>query len=73
MDLADRIREIDKALSQNYSTTLSTNQVCEVLGTHPKTVQSYVRDRRIKASRIGKNYRYLREEVAKFMAYSEND
>ncbi len=73
MDLAERVTQIDKVLKQDgHGTTLSTNEVCKVLGNHPKTVQAYVRDKRIKASRVGKNYRYLREEVARFMAYSED-
>ncbi len=73
MDLLKRVREIDAELARSHkNSTLSTSEVSKILGVHPKTTQSYVRDKRIKASRVGKRYRYLREEVARFLAYSEN-
>ena len=42
----------------------SIDQVAEVLGLHVRTVRSYVREGRLKAVRIGKQYRIAREDLA---------
>jgi excisionase family DNA binding protein len=42
---------------------LSVEQVAERLGLHVKTVRGYVRDGRLRATRIGKQYRITREDL----------
>ncbi len=44
----------------------SVEQVADLLGLHVKTVRSYVRDGRLKAVRIGKQYRIAREDLEAF-------
>ena len=44
----------------------SVGQVAQLLGLHVKTVRSYVRDGRLKAVRIGKQYRITREDLEAF-------
>jgi excisionase family DNA binding protein len=39
-------------------------QVADLLGLHVRTVRSYVREGRLKAVRIGKQYRIAREDLA---------
>jgi excisionase family DNA binding protein len=41
----------------------SVEQVAELLGLHVKTVRTYVREGRLKAVRIGKQYRIAREDL----------
>ena len=41
----------------------SLEQVAELLGLHVRTVRSYVRNGRLKAVRIGKQYRVAREDL----------
>src|ERR1700694_4259582 len=41
----------------------SVHQVAERLGLHVRTVRNYVRDGRLKAVRIGKQYRIAREHL----------
>jgi excisionase family DNA binding protein len=41
----------------------SVEQVAALLGLHVKTVRAYVRDGRLKAVRIGKQYRIMREDL----------
>jgi len=41
----------------------SVYQVADLLGLHVKTVRAYVRDGRLKATRIGKQYRIAREDL----------
>lgn len=41
----------------------SVEQVADRLGLHVKTVRSYVREGRLKAVRIGKQYRIAREDL----------
>ncbi|WP_020668319.1 helix-turn-helix domain-containing protein [Amycolatopsis nigrescens] len=41
----------------------SVDQVAELLGLHARTVRNYVRDGRLKAVRIGKQYRIAREDL----------
>ena len=42
---------------------LSVDQVAEHLGLHVKTVRGYVREGRLRATRIGKQYRVAREDL----------
>jgi excisionase family DNA binding protein len=42
----------------------SVEQVAELLGLHVKTVRQYVREGRLKAVRIGKQYRIAGEDLA---------
>lgn len=45
---------------------LSVEQVAERLGLHARTVRNYVRDGRLKATRIGKQYRIASADLAAF-------
>lgn len=42
----------------------SVEQVADLLGLHVRTVRNYVREGRLKAVRIGKQYRIAREDLA---------
>jgi excisionase family DNA binding protein len=44
----------------------SVDQVAALLGLHVKTVRNYVRDGRLKATRVGKQYRIAREDLEAF-------
>lgn len=44
----------------------SVEQVAALLGLHVKTVRNYVRDGRLKAARIGKQYRIAHEDLEAF-------
>ena len=44
----------------------SVEQVADMLGLHVRTVRNYVRDGRLKAVRIGKQYRIAREDLEAF-------
>lgn len=44
----------------------SVDQVAELLGLHVRTVRNYVRDGRLKAVRIGKQYRIARADLEAF-------
>jgi excisionase family DNA binding protein len=44
----------------------TVEQVSQLLGLHVKTVRGYVRDGRLKAVRIGKQYRINRADLAEF-------
>ena len=45
---------------------LSVEQVAERLGLHARTVRNYVRDGRLKATRIGKQYRIASADLEAF-------
>ncbi|MCR6483437.1 helix-turn-helix domain-containing protein [Amycolatopsis sp. OK19-0408] len=49
----------------------SVEQVAEQLGLHVRTVRNYVRDGRLKAVRIGKQYRITAEDLAAFTGLPE--
>jgi excisionase family DNA binding protein len=49
----------------------SVEQVAERLGLHVKTVRNYVREGRLKAVRIGKQYRIAREDLEAMTGRSE--
>jgi excisionase family DNA binding protein len=44
----------------------SVEQVADRLGLHVRTIRNYVRDGRLKAVRIGKQYRIAREDLEAF-------
>ncbi|MDT0331555.1 helix-turn-helix domain-containing protein [Nocardiopsis lambiniae] len=44
----------------------SVEQVADLLGLHVKTVRGYIRDGRLSATRIGKQYRIRREDLEEF-------
>ncbi|WP_323055107.1 helix-turn-helix domain-containing protein [Saccharopolyspora sp. NFXS83] len=44
----------------------SVEQVADLLGLHVKTVRGYVRDERLNAVRVGKQYRISRDDLARF-------
>jgi excisionase family DNA binding protein len=44
----------------------SVDQVADLLGLHVKTVRNYVREGRLKAVRIGKQYRISRDDLETF-------
>jgi excisionase family DNA binding protein len=52
-------------MSQPYSVA----QVADLLGLHVKTVRGYIRDGRLKAVRIGKQYRITPEDLAAFTGH----
>lgn len=45
----------------------SVDQVAEYLGLHPKTVRRHVSEGKLKAVRIGKQYRIARHDLEQFM------
>jgi excisionase family DNA binding protein len=45
----------------------SAEEVAEQLGLHVRTVRGYVRDGRLRAVRIGKQYRITREDLEEFV------
>ncbi len=47
----------------------SVEQVAERLGLHVRTVRGYVRDGRLKAVRIGKQYRIAREDLEELVGH----
>ncbi len=49
----------------------SVEQVAERLGLHVKTVRNYVREGRLKAVRIGKQYRIARQDLEAMTGRSE--
>ena len=48
----------------------SVEQVAGLLGLHVKTVRTYVRDGRLRAVRIGKQYRIAREDLEAFTGHA---
>ena len=50
-------------MAQQY---YSVDQVADLLGLHVKTVRAYVRDGRLAATRIGKQYRIRRRDLEEF-------
>ncbi|ADB31921.1 DNA binding domain protein, excisionase family [Kribbella flavida DSM 17836] len=48
----------------------SVEQVAEQLGLHVRTIRNYVRDGKLKATRIGKQYRITREDLEAFTGTS---
>jgi len=50
---------------------LSVEQVAERLGLHVRTIRSYVRDGRLPAIRIGKQYRIARADLDAFVGVPE--
>lgn len=50
-------------MENNERGLYSVGEVAELLGLHVRTVRGYVRDGRLKAVRIGKQYRVAREDV----------
>ncbi|WP_197084568.1 helix-turn-helix domain-containing protein [Saccharothrix sp. ST-888] len=44
----------------------SVDQVASLLGLHVRTIRTYVRDGRLKAARVGKQYRIAREDLEAF-------
>jgi excisionase family DNA binding protein len=48
----------------------SVDQVAELLGLHGRTVRTYVRDGRLKAVRIGRQYRIARSDLHRFTGES---
>jgi excisionase family DNA binding protein len=51
----------------------TAEQVADLLDLHVKTVRRYVRDGRLKARRIGKEYRIAREDLDEFAGGSTTD
>lgn len=50
-------------MAQQY---YSVDQVADLLGLHVKTVRAYVREGRLAATRIGKQYRIRRQDLEEF-------
>ena len=49
----------------------SVDQVASLLGLHVKTVRGYVREGRLKATRVGRQYRITREDLDAFTGIPE--
>ncbi|MFI8437761.1 helix-turn-helix domain-containing protein [Streptomyces sp. NPDC079020] len=49
----------------------SVGEVAELLGLHVRTVRNYVRDGRLKAVRIGKQYRVSRADLAALAGFTD--
>lgn len=48
----------------------SVDEISNLLDMHPKTVQRYIREGKIKATKLGKAWRVLEEDFQKFMGNS---
>ena len=48
----------------------SVEQIADLLGLHVRTVRHYVRDGKLKATRIGKQYRIARQDLEAFTGQS---
>ena len=55
--------------TSNY---LSADEVADELGLHVRTVRAYIRDGRLRAARVGKQYRITRADLAAFAAGAGN-
>jgi excisionase family DNA binding protein len=51
----------------------STEEVAEQLGLHVRTVRGYVREGRLRAVRVGKQYRITREDLEAFVGAPVTD
>ncbi|SDQ88108.1 DNA binding domain-containing protein, excisionase family [Thermostaphylospora chromogena] len=58
------VREEEGTMAREF---YSVEQVAERLGLHVRTVRNYVRDGRLKATRIGRRYRIAREDLDAFI------
>jgi excisionase family DNA binding protein len=58
------VESLDIVLAIMTQELYSVEKVAELLGLHVKTVRSYVREGRLKAVRIGKQYRIAGEDLA---------
>jgi excisionase family DNA binding protein len=47
---------------------LSAEDVADELGLHVRTIRAYIRDGRLRAARVGKQYRITRADLAAFVA-----
>lgn len=54
---------VRRGVTQQY---YSVDQVADLLGLHVKTVRAYVREGRLAATRIGKQYRIRRRDLEEF-------
>ncbi|PXW34146.1 UNVERIFIED_CONTAM: excisionase family DNA binding protein [Williamsia faeni] len=50
---------------------LSAEEVADELGLHVRTIRAYIRDGRLRAARVGKQYRITRPDLAAFVTGSE--
>ena len=51
---------------------LSAEEVADELGLHVRTIRAYIRDGRLRAARVGKQYRITRADLAAFVAGAGN-
>lgn len=47
-------------------TLLTAEQAADELGLHPKTLRRYIREKRLRATRVGKSYRIARSDLDAF-------
>ena len=54
-------------------TYYSVEQISRLLGMHPKTIQRYIREGRLHASKIGKSWRVAGHELSRFAEAEQTD
>jgi len=50
-----------------YEKYYSVDQIAELLAMHPKTIQRYIREGRLKASKLGRNWRVSGHDLSVFL------
>lgn len=56
-------------MNNNY---YSVEQISEMLGVHSKTIQRYIREGKIRASKIGKSWRVSGDDLSRFTEQTSN-
>lgn len=51
---------------------MTTEEIANILRVKESTVREWIRQKRLKAAKIGRDYRILREDYQKFIAESYN-
>ena len=51
---------------------ITTEEIANILRVKESTVREWIRQKRLKAAKIGRDYRILREDYQKFIAESYN-
>jgi excisionase family DNA binding protein len=51
---------------------LSVDDIAHELGVHPDTVRGWIRERKLRATKLGRDYRIRREDLDKFISDRTN-